>query len=261
MFDRPRRRLFFLFERGFMRFSLVLGAASLAIATPANAGVTVIDNFDTEAGGGSSLNHTDLDNFEVTDGTIDVVRTPAFGITCAGGAGSSCIDLDGSTNDSGTIVSRNSYAFNAGDLITLKFDMSGNQRNSSSDQFFAQFLFSSPTAANGYTFGGAFGSVNIGNLGATNGISSFATIGGATGFQTYSLAFRAGNAGSLKFGFGQGFGTGVTTDNQGPLLDNVNFSIAAVPEPTTWAMLILGFGLIGSAVRQRKAATVRFATA
>lgn len=35
----------------------------------------------------------------------------------------------------------------------------------------------------------------------------------------------------------------------------------AIPEPATWAMMIMGFGLIGGALRQRKAATVRYAVA
>ena len=41
----------------------------------------------------------------------------------------------------------------------------------------------------------------------------------------------------------------------------VNGLTGAVPEPATWAMLILGFGVIGSAMRRRRAArtTVRFA--
>lgn len=37
------------------------------------------------------------------------------------------------------------------------------------------------------------------------------------------------------------------------LLDNV--SIAAVPEPTTWAMMILGFGSAGAILRRRRTAT------
>jgi choice-of-anchor C domain-containing protein len=45
----------------------------------------------------------------------------------------------------------------------------------------------------------------------------------------------------------------------GLALDNV--SIGVVPEPATWAMMIMGFGLIGGALRSRKAATVRFAAA
>ena len=38
-------------------------------------------------------------------------------------------------------------------------------------------------------------------------------------------------------------------------------AIAAVPEPATWAMMILGFGLIGGAMRNRKSATTRLAYA
>ncbi len=36
----------------------------------------------------------------------------------------------------------------------------------------------------------------------------------------------------------------------GPALDNV--SIAAVPEPATWSMMLLGFGAIGVGLRRRK---------
>ena len=35
----------------------------------------------------------------------------------------------------------------------------------------------------------------------------------------------------------------------------------AVPEPATWAMMILGFGVVGGALRRRKTATVRRALA
>lgn len=37
-------------------------------------------------------------------------------------------------------------------------------------------------------------------------------------------------------------------------VDNVNFA-AAVPEPATWAMMILGFGLVGAAMRRRSSST------
>lgn len=37
---------------------------------------------------------------------------------------------------------------------------------------------------------------------------------------------------------------------------NVGGGEVAVPEPATWAMLIMGFGLVGSAVRRRKASVV-----
>jgi hypothetical protein len=37
-----------------------------------------------------------------------------------------------------------------------------------------------------------------------------------------------------------------------------DFSVAAVPEPASWAMMLGGFGLIGSALRSRRKAHVRF---
>ena len=33
-----------------------------------------------------------------------------------------------------------------------------------------------------------------------------------------------------------------------------NLSLTAVPEPSTWAMMIVGFGLVGAAARRRKSA-------
>mgnify|MGYP002779053225 FL=1 len=38
-------------------------------------------------------------------------------------------------------------------------------------------------------------------------------------------------------------------------------AIAGIPEPTTWAMMILGFGLIGGAMRSRKTVTTKVAYA
>jgi choice-of-anchor C domain-containing protein len=39
----------------------------------------------------------------------------------------------------------------------------------------------------------------------------------------------------------------------GPALDNVSIS-GAVPEPATWAMMILGFGVVGASLRTRRRA-------
>ncbi|KQS04017.1 hypothetical protein ASG11_06930 [Sphingomonas sp. Leaf357] len=39
------------------------------------------------------------------------------------------------------------------------------------------------------------------------------------------------------------------------VLDNVVVNAAAVPEPATWGMMILGFGMIGAAARSRKVKT------
>jgi hypothetical protein len=42
------------------------------------------------------------------------------------------------------------------------------------------------------------------------------------------------------------------------LVDNVQISAAAaVPEPTTWGLMIAGFGLAGAALRSRKRSTLQ----
>jgi|688.fasta_scaffold420256_2 hypothetical protein len=57
------------------------------------------------------------------------------------------------------------------------------------------------------------------------------------------------------------FRAGGNSDGQGGYLDNIKLSnVSAVPEPGTWAMFILGLGLIGFAMRNRqKAAAISFA--
>lgn len=42
-------------------------------------------------------------------------------------------------------------------------------------------------------------------------------------------------------------------------LNGVNVTPGAVPEPATWAMMIIGFGAIGGALRRRQAVRVRYA--
>ena len=42
-------------------------------------------------------------------------------------------------------------------------------------------------------------------------------------------------------------------------IDDVSYSIGSVPEPATWAMLLMGFAGIGAAMRRRATARVRFA--
>ena len=41
-----------------------------------------------------------------------------------------------------------------------------------------------------------------------------------------------------------------TANNPG--LANISFTTTAVPEPTTWALIVVGFGLVGFAARRRK---------
>ncbi len=75
-----------------------------------------------------------------------------------------------------------------------------------------------------------------------DGVSSIAAVGGEAVALPYSFVSDAGP---------------VTLTNA----SNVRFSAvaAAVPEPATWAMMMLGFGAVGYAMRRRSKAVVRFA--
>ena len=69
--------------------------------------------------------------------------------------------------------------------------------------------------------------------------------GGATQWQLRTVNFNT-TGGNLTF---SALGT---SDGLGGYLDSI--TISSVPEASTWAMLIAGFGLVGFAARRRKAA-------
>jgi PEP-CTERM motif len=244
-----------------MREFLIGLAASFMVASPTMAQVVLSDNFNGENAGASQLNYTGFTNFNVggpAGSTVDIIHNGDFGLTCAGNMGS-CVDLDGSSGVAGSLTSLQSFAFSAGDFIRLSYDLSGNQR-SGADDWFSGFSFAGTTSLInfGYNYFGtdvASGNyTTTGILAQTFGLS----LSNEVPFSTRSIFFTAGNAGSLSFNIGALGG-----DNVGPVLDNVNLSIApgAVPEPATWMMMILGFGLIGSAMRRRKAITSGLVTA
>lgn len=234
------------------RYSLLLAAfpALFAVAAPAHAAIVFSDNFDGENGGASQLNYGTFANFTVQDGTVDLIGSGGFGITCAGGSGV-CVDLDGSTFDGGTMVSNGSFGFAAGDVVRLSYSLSGNQRSGGMDDWFSGFTFGAATQLNNYGFN-YFGTDTIVGDFFTTGISSSTAAVLGSAFTTKSIFFTAGNAGTLTFNIGTD-----SADQVGPILDNVALDITPggvdpIPEPATWAMMLLGFGAIGTVVRTRR---------
>jgi hypothetical protein len=100
-------------------------------------------------------------------------------------------------------------------------------------------------------------------------------VGLVNGAQAYSDNFTVNTAGpslhtfdwtnlsSVTFSSAGGTNAGFNASGNQFVLDNLTISsaVAAVPEPASWAMMILGMGAVGFAMRRRKNVntTVRFA--
>ena len=231
------------------KYLLATAALAVLAASPASAAVVFTDGFEGDT---PKLNANPLDKWTVT-GQVDVVTDPnGFGITITAPASGNIVDLDGSPGP-GEITMKDSYGFNAGDLVSLSFVLGGSQRNNGNNNYFVKFIFAGiQDVADGVGTGLLSGLPSGGPFAPT--VTLNGTIGSSAAFATSSYSFRAVNAGTIKLAFGTSSG-----DNIGPLLDNVSLSVGAIPEPATWAMMIMGFGLIGGALRSRKRVGVRFA--
>lgn len=190
-------------------------AALMAIGGPASAAV-FSDNFESYT---TALNQTNFGtNWTVTSGSVDLVGPGLFGELC--NTGSKCVDLDGSTSDAGVFASL-ALNLTGGVTYTAHYDVAANRRGGT-DLLTVMF----GTASAMYT------------LTSASALDPFTTL---------ALSFTPGTTGSYNLSFSTAGG-----DNIGPLLDNV--SVVAVPEPATWAMMIIGFGGVGALMRRRRIA-------
>lgn len=87
-------------------------------------------------------------------------------------------------------------------------------------------------------------------LSSTGGNLYSLAINGTTIFSGQS--YNGGNPSSILFGDGTGFGN-ASVDVRSLVFRYGADVGGAVPEPATWAMMILGFGLTGAALRRRTA--------
>jgi hypothetical protein len=230
----------------------VIALTALAAAGSAQAATVLFaDTFDGEGTvGTSTLNYAGFANWTVA-GTVDLVQSGQFSIDCVGGTGK-CVDLDGSRQASGTLLSKE-IAFAAGRAVTVSFDVSGNQRNATTDMFIASTLFTPVNGGFATVLSGPASFTNTALFDMLNMVSPYQEgVVGTRDFVTYSYTFTANLPGVFQLGFAT---TG--NDNVGPILDNVLVTQAGgVPEPATWAMLIAGFGLVGATARRRRTTSV-----
>ncbi len=196
-----------------MKKILFSAFAAAAMVSSAQAAIVFSEDFN---GYGPALGWNGSGQW-TTGNSVDLVANNTYNLTCAGGVGN-CVDLSGSSPGS---ISR--ILTLAAGTYRLSFDYTGNQLNA----------FGGPFPMAGFTASAGSLTANIGPL--ANNSSSFAT---------YSGLFTTTGATTLSFSQNGG-------DNfRGSILDNI--VVTAVPEPSSWALLIAGFGLVGGTMRRRK---------
>ena len=104
---------------------------------------------------------------------------------------------------------------------------------------------------------GAFGQGSQALIASLNGVSQGSYNGLVTNnvdttFTTQTFSFVGDGAQATL-----AFHVTTSPDNVDALLDNV--SVSAVPEPATWAMMIIGFGAVGGAARSARRRQAAFA--
>ncbi len=197
---------------------LLLGASLLTgTAGAAHAAIVFSDNFNAENGGVGQLNYVGFANWTVPSGSVDLIGNGFFDFLPGNGL---YVDLNGSTNQGGTITSIATFAPGA---YHLTFDFAGSQR-------------------------GLAGIVTV-TLGDAN---QTITLPSSTGFTSQSIDLTVSTSGVLNLSFASGIPGG----NIGGLLDNVVVAtqdVAGVPEPASLALLGAGLAGLGFASRRRRA--------
>ena len=194
-----------------------VSAAVALVAGNASASILLSDNFDAGSPHADQLNWTGDATFNVTSppSSVDLIGAGGSFDFIPGHGG--YIDLDGSSgsgnNPAGQLTSVASFGPGT---YTVTFDLAGNQRGASSQST----------------------TVSLGDFSQT-----FGPLASSVGFTNQTITFSTSTAGHLVF-----TETG-PSDQQGNLLDNVALS---VPEPATWAMMLMGFGGLGGVLRHRR---------
>ncbi|MEO7410726.1 MAG: PEPxxWA-CTERM sorting domain-containing protein [Sphingomicrobium sp.] len=227
-----------------LTFSILASAAALAMSSSASA-QTVVEgqgpNFATHIS--ASTSNTQNNNIEVYGSTTgvggaDVLFTGNTQIHITSGNGFASITDSTDETHTGVFTS---LIINPEPLFSaLQFNLS------LEDGAFLQI---------DYSYGGGVFLNAINGVISQNGNANtgYTISGGNTPFDAIRLTSCLTSAiCNTAIGVGSGNGAPINFERQ----NSINVAVtAAVPEPSTWAMMLFGFGAMGVALRRRKQAT------
>jgi hypothetical protein len=210
-----------------MKSYIGIAIAGLVFATQAQATTIINGNFETGPFGVAPT------GFSVTPGAEILALQGSDYIPCCGVTGSPAQLANhfvsfGAGNIPNTSTLSQTFATIAGRSYRVNFDFGA--LGGGSQTIFAN-VFNADNSAQLGTFSAT--AIANNNLAAT--------------FSRYTLNFvAASNSTRLSFNVDP------FTDNVDGILDNVT---ATIPEPETWAMMLIGFGFIGGVIRRHKSVT------
>ncbi len=220
-----------------MRSYLLIAAAAAALVAPAQATTVFSENFNAVAVGNYGTGQT-VGKFTVQNADVDVFGRPENYYSCPAplNGDNHCLDLNGNTN--GTITS-DPLAMDPGKVYTVSFKMGGNGEPYA------------PSGTSPYQFEVSFGGVT--KTFAIAPLAPFADVSfDVTPLSPLptSLVFRSVSVNQPTY--------------WGAILDDITITTpdavpSAVPEPASWAMMIVGFGMVGGVVRRRPTTDRRLA--